>query len=126
MREAFEDAEISGWEPLDGTYGLPDPDDEHVVAAAHVAGAGAIVTSNIKDFPAECLPPGVDAIRPHQFALDATALNSRLALSAVATIASRSGVHGPKLTLLDIINTLESRYGMGEAMSLVRRECKRE
>src|SRR5947209_12022562 len=34
MREAFNDAEATGWEGLEGTYGLPDPDDEHVVAAA--------------------------------------------------------------------------------------------
>jgi hypothetical protein len=26
MRTAFDDAEVSGWEALDGTYGLPDPD----------------------------------------------------------------------------------------------------
>src|SRR6187200_3137258 len=49
MRQAFNDAEITGWEGLDGTYGLPDPDDEHVLAAAVVAGAGAIITLNTKD-----------------------------------------------------------------------------
>lgn len=46
MRIVFDDAEARGWEGLEGTYGLPDPDDEHVVAAAVVAGAGAIVTHN--------------------------------------------------------------------------------
>ncbi len=56
MRQAFNDAEITGWEGLDGIYGLPDPDDEHVVAAAVVAGAGAIITLNTKDFPATLLP----------------------------------------------------------------------
>jgi len=30
MRSHFDDAEVAGWEPLDGAYGLPDPDDEHV------------------------------------------------------------------------------------------------
>ena len=57
MRAVFPDAEVRGWEPFEGTYGLPDPDDEHVVAAAHLAGAGAIVTANFKDFPTALIPP---------------------------------------------------------------------
>lgn len=64
MRQAFNDAEITGWEGLDGTYGLPDPDDEHVVAAAVVAGAGAIITLNTKDFPAAQIPSGLETLRP--------------------------------------------------------------
>lgn len=49
MRTAFDDAEVIGWEPLAGSYGLPDPNDEHVVAAAVVANAGVLVTKNFKD-----------------------------------------------------------------------------
>lgn len=51
MRGAFSDAEVVGWEGLEGTYGLPDPDDEHLVAAAVVGGAGAIVTDNTDGLP---------------------------------------------------------------------------
>src|SRR5690554_3932930 len=39
MGAAFDDACVQGWEPLDGSYGLPDRDDEHLVAAAVVGGA---------------------------------------------------------------------------------------
>ena len=56
MRNAFDDSCVAGWEPLGGNFGLPDPDDEHLVAAAHMAGAGAIVTSNVRDFPATSCP----------------------------------------------------------------------
>src|SRR6476661_6443593 len=68
MRQAFDHAEITGWEGLEGSYGLPDPDDEHVVAAAVVAGAGAIVTLNTKDFLARLLPAGLETLRPAEFA----------------------------------------------------------
>ncbi|CAN5390931.1 hypothetical protein BH09ACT7_BH09ACT7_60170 [soil metagenome] len=50
MSSAFNDAVVANWESLEGTFGLLDIDDEHVVAAALVGGADTIVTSNLKDF----------------------------------------------------------------------------
>src|SRR5690606_24752995 len=64
MTGAFDDACVQGWEPLEGTYGLPDPDDEHVVAAAVVGGAGAIITVNLKDLPADRMPAGIQVKTP--------------------------------------------------------------
>lgn len=60
MGRAFHDAEAKGWEHLEGTFGLPDPDDEHVLAAAVTGGASVIVTHNTKDFPDRARPPGID------------------------------------------------------------------
>jgi len=71
MAEAFDDAIVEGWEPLEQAVVLPDPDDRHVVAAAIRGGADVIVTENTKDFPASALEPfGLEAIRLDDFLLD--------------------------------------------------------
>ncbi len=120
MRAAFSDAEVGGWEPLEGTFGLPDPDDEHVVAAAVIAGAGVVVTANVKDFPAATLPDALVAVPPQEFALNTVGTDPRRALRAVHAIADRSGRIGESWTVSDVLDRLETRYGMGEAVELLR------
>jgi hypothetical protein len=75
MKTAFNDAVVVNWESLDGTFGLPDVDDEHVVAAALVGGADVIVTSNLKDFPPQRIPQPLTVISPMQFAADTVAVS---------------------------------------------------
>jgi hypothetical protein len=70
MNEAFDDAIVMNWESLEGTFGLPDVDDEHVVAAALIGGADVIVTSNLKDFPPQQIAKPLTVISPAQFAAD--------------------------------------------------------
>lgn len=77
---------------LEGTYGLPDPNDEHVLAAAVVVGAGAIVTHNIGHFPQSKLPTGIEAITPAEFAANTVA----------------------------ILDILVNRYGMIRAVEIMR------
>ena len=55
MGEHFAEALVTGYEPLIGTFELPDADDRHVLAAAIRCGAQYIVTDNLADFPAETL-----------------------------------------------------------------------
>lgn len=119
MRREFADAEVDGWQPLEGTFGLPDPDDEHVLAAAVIAGAGAIVTENLKDFPADRIPPGIQVLSAREFAKNTVALNPRFALAAVHEIASRSGRYGATLAVGEILETLRDRYGMIEAVDMM-------
>lgn len=120
MREAFNDAETAGWEGLEGSYGLPDPDDEHVVAAAVVAGAGAIITLNLKDFPADRLPFGIETLSPAQFAFNTVSLDPHRALQAIGKIADRSGYHGPTRTVDELLELLAARYHFHDAVQVLR------
>lgn len=42
---------------IEQKLGLPDPEDDHVLAAAIAAQASVIVTDNLKDFPMRNLSP---------------------------------------------------------------------
>jgi hypothetical protein len=55
MDASVRDAKVFGYEELIEGLVLPDPDDRHVLAAAIKAGADAIVTFNLKDFPSAVL-----------------------------------------------------------------------
>lgn len=120
MGLAFGDAAVIGWEGLEGSFGLPDPDDEHVLAAALVGGAGAIVTDNIRDFPASCLPVGIEVLTPAAFAVNTVSVSPPVALAAIGKIAARSGRHGPPWTTGMVLEILTDRYGLGEAVAHLR------
>lgn len=120
MCTAFDDAQARGWEPLEGSFGLPDPNDEHVVAAAVVGGAGVIVTHNLKDFPRERLPDNIDVQSPAVFAHHAVSLNPDAALRGIEAIAARTGRRGPTRDVAWILSTLEQRYGLTDAVDILR------
>lgn len=121
MRSAFDDAIVQGWEGLEGSYGLPDPDDEHLVAAAVVGGAGAIVTENLKDLPADLMPVGIEVQTAAEFLASQVALSPCMAVRAVSQIAARSGQGGrPKRSMDEILRTLYERYGLTDAVEFVR------
>jgi predicted nucleic acid-binding protein len=68
MDASVRDAKVVGYENLIDALVLPDPNDRHVLAAAIKAGANAIVTFNLKDFPNDVLANyGIEAIHPDEF-----------------------------------------------------------
>lgn len=118
MTAHFDDAIVAGWEPLVGRFGLPDPDDEHVAAAAVIGGAGVIVTSNLKHFPTEKVPCKV--LAPAVFAADTVAVSPDDALVALQEIARRS--RRPVRTPATVLADLEHRYAMYEVAEIIRSE----
>lgn len=68
MNEAVLDCIVTGHHDLIPSLTLPDPDDCHVLAAAIHAGADAIVTFNLKDFPKEIAAQyNVEILHPDDF-----------------------------------------------------------
>jgi hypothetical protein len=118
MRRAFDDALVRNWEPLEGGFGLGDPDDEHVLAAAVVGGAGAIVTDNVDDFPETHVPANIQILKPAVFAADTASTAPETALRALVNMSQRR--HNPPESVNDLLNTLDTRHGLTEAVEMLR------
>jgi hypothetical protein len=118
MTTAFDDALVENWEPHDGTFNLPDPDDEHVAAAALIGGAGAIVSANSKDSPIAKIPTHIKVPSSAEFAADTVSISPDFALRTVEIMASRFSK--PPLTTEEILTRLIQRYHMTEAAELIR------
>jgi hypothetical protein len=109
---------VTGYESLVGGVELPDPDDRHVVAAAIRAGAQAIVTANLKDFPAEKLAPfGLEAIHPDDFVLNCIDLAPA---AIVASVQLQAGaLKNPPQSVADVLDTLQ-RIGLVQSVAKLR------
>ncbi len=119
MNNAFEEAQVEDWEPLENAITLPDPNDCHVVATAIRAGADAIVTSNLRDYPADSLELfGIEAIHPDDFLLDQLDLAPRIILEVLTEQAAHT--RNPPLTPVDLIARL-SKAGVSRFADEVSR-----
>lgn len=78
------DALVTGYQHLSEGLVLPDPKDRHVLAAAIVGQADAVVTFNLDDFPEETLRPyAIEAIHPDDFLVCQFDLSPPVFLAAV-------------------------------------------
>ncbi len=106
MNEAFDDALVTGWEPLEGGIKLPDPDDRHVAAAALRGGADVIVTQNLRDFPRDKLEPlGLEAVGLDDFLLDQMDFSPGLCVKVVKNQAGAT--RNPAVSIHDMVSRLE-------------------
>jgi hypothetical protein len=88
-----------------------------VFAAALVGQAGAIVTENLKHFPPDKVPSGIQVIPPNEFAANTVAVAPHRALEAVLSMRSRLKV--PPMSVDELLSVLRTRYGMDEAVDLI-------
>ncbi|WP_075259352.1 PIN domain-containing protein [Herbaspirillum camelliae] len=85
MNEAIDDSVIDGYEYLIERLDLPDQEDRHVLAAAIVGHADAIVTFNLADFPAAKIMSEhrIEVIYPDDFLIFQYDLNQVAFLTTV-------------------------------------------
>jgi len=98
--------------------GLPDPDDEHVPAAAVIGGAGLIVTDNIKDFPSAFLPAGLETQSARDFTTSVASVDPVRAVRASQKIACRH--QNPAHPAEDVLDLLVERYRMDGIADILR------
>jgi hypothetical protein len=99
MHNAFEDAEVTGYEPLQAAM-TNHPKDRHVLAAAVRCGAHAIVSNNKRDFPKDSLSPyDLDCLTADEFLVHQFHLAPELVIDKLTTQAKRRNISLPGLLL---------------------------
>lgn len=112
------DAMVTGYETFVETIELPDPDDRHVLAVAVACNADAIITYNLKDFPAKCLKPyAVEAVHPDAFIFDQLSLSPGLVITA--TKHHRANLTNPRKTVEEYLDSPLSQ-GLAQTVGSAR------
>lgn len=105
MDQNVRDAKVEGFEYLIPQLELPDKDDRHVLAAAIHSKSDAIVTRNLKDFPADILSNfDIEAIHPDDFILYQFDLNTPMVIDCFKK--QREALKSPKINSQDFLDIL--------------------
>lgn len=108
METVVEDALVQHYDYLIPSLDLPDPDDRHVLAAAIVGHADAIVTFNLKDFPtANVARHAVEILHPDDFLIAQYDLDKIAMLSVIK--GCRMKLRNPAKLADDYVATLEQQ-----------------
>jgi hypothetical protein len=118
MNQALLDANVTDYSQHIAAITLPDPNDRHVVAAAIKGRADAIVTFNLKDFPATALAPfNLEAIHPDDFITHQFDINEAAVIQAATAICRR--LKNPPMTGNGYLDTL-LQQGLPKTVALLR------
>lgn len=99
---------VTGYEIFEEKLALPDPDDNHVLAAAIATSASVIVTDNLADFASEALDRhAILAISPDDFIADTIELDPSGAILALRRMRER--FKSPALDVAALIHKFEAQ-----------------
>jgi predicted nucleic acid-binding protein len=119
MNESVSDCIVSNFEHLEPALALPDHNDAHVLAAAIIAQADAIVTLNVKHFPASVLSIyNIEAIHPDRFLLNQITLDQVAALAAIKR--QRVRLLKPPISAQQLIDIFE-KIGLPQTAAELRK-----
>ena len=108
MDKSVRDCLVTGYQPLVPGLDLPDRNDRHVLAAAIVGRCDAIVTQNLKDFPADALEPfGIETQHPDDFFRNRLSLAPGVVCSALRKVRAR--LKKPPRTAEEYLATLKQQ-----------------
>jgi hypothetical protein len=120
MKRVLLDADVRGYERRMADLTLPDPGDRHVLAAAIEAGAGTILTFNLKHFPPTALAPfGLVARHPDPFLRQLHEADCETIVAAVD--AARRNLSQTAPDEAAFINIIE-RQGLPDLAARLRRD----
>lgn len=118
MDRSVPDCLVEGYEEIVPALKLPDENDRHVLAAAIVSGADAIVTFNLKDFPKPILDRyQLDLIHPDDFIFNQFGINDAAVL--VSAQRCRLRLRNPPRSVAEYLDTLE-RQGLPKTVNRLR------
>jgi len=92
MAATFPDASVTPDPAVEQTLNLPDPADTHVLAAAIAAGAGVLLTFNMRDFPVRRLAAhGIIPRHPDGFLWEMLSHEPEVVCQVIRKTATRDG-----------------------------------
>lgn len=99
---------MTGYEVFEDKLALPDPDDNHVLAATISTSASVIVTDNLVNFPVDALAPhAIDAISADDFIADTIELDPSEAILGLRRMRER--FNNPALDVAALIHKAEAQ-----------------
>jgi predicted nucleic acid-binding protein len=121
VNQSVPDCLVENYEYLIQTLVLPDPNDRHVLAAAIVGHADAIVTANLRDFPQDVLDRyGLEAQHPDDFVMNQLQLRPFDALEVIRGM--RASLKRPPYEPTAFVDLIE-RQGLPQTALYLRAQA---